>query len=577
MLVQLPIALPPLAGGILLIQVVGPYTTLGRLFDGALTDNAAGVVLAQTFVASPFLVIAARAAFEAVDPALDDVAATLGHGPLARFRRVALPSAKGGITAGLMLAWLRAFGEFGATVILAYHPYSLPVFTYVQFGITGLPGTMLPVGAALLAAFAVLGLVARVQRAWRPDPRRGRRARRVARHATAAAPRFARAEPVRLDLDLHARLGGFTLDLEHAARGRHLALMGPSGAGKSFAVRLLAGLARLDEGRVRFGADDVTGRPAEVRGVGYLPQDPALLPHLPVWRQAVFGVGADPALAAYWLDRLGLAGLEHRLPRELSGGQARRVALARALAVRPRVLLLDEPFAGLDTPVRDELRRSLRRLQRDTGLTTVLVTHDPAEAALLADEVVVLTGGRVAQAGAQREVFARPADAATARLLGVRNLLPGRLDAAGALRVAGVPVRAAAPSTAAGADGAVVWSVPPTAVRFVPEGAAGPTGAAEVTGTADGADDASGTCVLAARVVDVVHLGATSEVVLALDGMDRAPSGASPDAGPSDAALHEIIAVTGAAPPPVGRHGRVLLPIGSIMVWPALAAGSADV
>ena len=130
-----------------------------------------------------------------------------------------------------------------------------------------------------------------------------------------------------------------------------------------------------------------------------MPQQPALLPRRTVWRQVTFGAGARPALAAWWLERLGLAGLEDRYPDELSGGQQRRVALARALAVEPRVLLLDEPFTGLDAPVRDRLRRELRRLQREAGLCTVIVTHDPEEAALLADEIIVLDHGRVLQAG----------------------------------------------------------------------------------------------------------------------------------------------------------------------------------
>src|SRR5947209_16836896 len=156
MLVALPLALPPLISGILLLYLVGPYTVLGRLFDGNLTDTRTGIVIAQTFVAAPFLVIAARGAFAAVDPALEDVARTLGHKRAAVFLKVALPAAWPGVQAGLLLAWLRAFGEFGATVILAYHPYSLPIFTFVQFDSTGLPSTVLPVVAALGAALVVL-------------------------------------------------------------------------------------------------------------------------------------------------------------------------------------------------------------------------------------------------------------------------------------------------------------------------------------------------------------------------------------------------------------------------------------
>ena len=156
--IYLPLALPPLMSGILLIFLVGPYSTLGRFFDGQLTDSLTGVVIAQSFVSAPFLIVAARSAFAAVDPALEDTAATLGHGALSRFWRVSLPLARPGIRAGLLLAWLRAFGEYGATVILAYHPYSLPVFTGVQFQGTGLDATLAPTALALAVAAAVVGL-----------------------------------------------------------------------------------------------------------------------------------------------------------------------------------------------------------------------------------------------------------------------------------------------------------------------------------------------------------------------------------------------------------------------------------
>ncbi|MGH2842189.1 MAG: molybdate ABC transporter permease subunit, partial [Solirubrobacteraceae bacterium] len=127
-IVQLPLALPPLVCGILLIYIVGPYTLLGRLSGQRLTETIYGLIIAQSFVSAPFLVVVARSAFRAVDPSLGEAAATLGHGPLARFLRVEVPTASEGIRAGMILMWLRAFGEYGTTVVLAYHPYSLPVY-----------------------------------------------------------------------------------------------------------------------------------------------------------------------------------------------------------------------------------------------------------------------------------------------------------------------------------------------------------------------------------------------------------------------------------------------------------------
>jgi ABC-type sulfate transport system permease component len=158
LVVMLPLALPPLMSGILLIYLVGPYTYLGRLFDGRLTMSLTGVVLAQTFCAAPFLIVAARSAFGTVDPAMLDVASTLGHSEFSRFRRVALPIAGPGIRAGMLLAWLRAFGEYGAVIVLAYHPFSLPVYTYNQFSGAGLPTTVAPTALALGVAVVVVVL-----------------------------------------------------------------------------------------------------------------------------------------------------------------------------------------------------------------------------------------------------------------------------------------------------------------------------------------------------------------------------------------------------------------------------------
>jgi ABC-type sulfate/molybdate transport systems ATPase subunit/ABC-type sulfate transport system permease component len=436
--IQLPLALPPLMSGILLIEVVGPYTFLGRLTGGALSETTAGIVIAQTFVSAPFLIIAARSAFSAIDPAMLEVAATLGHGRWSRFCRVGLPLAEPGIRAGLLLSWLRAFGEFGATVILAYHPYSLPVFTWVQFSSSGLPNALPPTAAALGAAAAVLALSR-----WRPgrrlwkwlgDGRRGN-VMRVA-HPTGALS----ASPP-LSFAVATRAGRFDVAVAQRSPVRHLAILGPSGAGKSLTLRSLAGLRGTGAGQVRLGQAEIGGLAAEERQVGWVPQELALLPHLDVWKQVTFGTRADPALAAAWLERLELDDLRHRLPHELSGGQRQRVALARALATRPRLLLLDEPFSSLDTPVRDRLRRDLRRLQRELEMTTVLVTHDPEEAALLADDLIVLADGQAVQAGPRADVFERPASPQVAQLLGLENLRAGRIRAPGWLDADGTPLQ----------------------------------------------------------------------------------------------------------------------------------------
>jgi ABC-type Fe3+/spermidine/putrescine transport system ATPase subunit/ABC-type sulfate transport system permease component len=456
-LVALPLALPALMSGVLLLYVVGPFTILGELFNGKLTDTRTGIVLAQIFVAAPFLIIAARAAFAAVDPALEEVAATLGLGRFARFARVAVPAALPGIGAGIMLTWLRAFAEFGATVILAYHPFSLPVFTFVQFDEGGLPGTMLPVAAALAVALVVLLLT-------------GLRAprRRRTNVAVAAPVPFTPGVHTSLDFALSKRLGGFSLQIAHRAQGPRLALLGPSGAGKTMTLRLLAGLLGSDAGHILAGSQVLDRIPTERREIGYVPQHPALMPRRTVWHQVTFAARSQPGLAAWWLQRLGLEGLEDRYPDELSGGQQRRVALARALAIEPRVLLLDEPFTGLDAPVRDRLRRDLRRLQREAGLCTVLVTHDPEEAALLADEIVVIDNGRVLQAGPRRQVFQSPSTPQVAALLGIANARRAVAVGVETISSGGVALQSAGRELTVGSE--LTWCVRPERIALDPLG-----------------------------------------------------------------------------------------------------------
>jgi ABC-type sulfate/molybdate transport systems ATPase subunit/ABC-type sulfate transport system permease component len=456
--VYLPLAVPPLMSGILLIYLVGPYTTLGKFFDRRLTDSLAGVVLAQTFVAAPFLIVTARAAFSSEKPAFDEVAASLGHRPLSRFFRVWLPVASTGIRAGLLLAWLRAFGEYGATVLLAYHPTSLPVYTYTQFSGSGLANTEAPTALALLVA----ALVVTAGRARLPLRRRD-----VADLPLPSPPQPVSPTAVGFDLDVTA--GSFRLRAAHDASTHRLAILGPSGSGKSLTLRSLAGLLGPAAGRVRYGADDVTHLDVEHRRIGYVPQGYDLLPHLDVWAQVCFAVDADHGLATYWLDVFHLDGLAGRLPQELSGGQRQRVCLAQALSRGPRLLLLDEPFSALDAPVRSELGHELRRLQQSHGLSSVLVTHDPEEAALLADEILVLLDGSLVQAGTPSQVHANPASPAVARLLGIANILHGRIGQGGVLHAGGVAIGPAVTGLAQGTE--VTWCIHPEHVEVSPTGA----------------------------------------------------------------------------------------------------------
>jgi sulfate transport system ATP-binding protein len=237
--------------------------------------------------------------------------------------------------------------------------------------------------------------------------------------------------------DIVKRFGDFTaldaisLDIPE---GSLTALLGPSGSGKSTLLRVIAGLETPDAGRVVIGGEDVTGVAPQRRGVGFVFQHYAAFKHLSVRRNIAFGLEVRKrskdeirARVDELLEVMGLAGYADRLPSQLSGGQRQRMALARALAVEPKVLLLDEPFGALDANVRAELRTWLRRLHDDVGVTTVLVTHDQEEAMDVADRIAVMNHGAIEQVGAPRDLYDHPANEFVMGFLGPVARLEGDL------------------------------------------------------------------------------------------------------------------------------------------------------
>jgi ABC-type sulfate/molybdate transport systems ATPase subunit len=285
-------------------------------------------------------------------------------------------------------------------------------------------------------------------------------------------PPAAEAVPLQLAFQLTRHLGAFDLDVAWAPATRRLAIIGPSGSGKSLTLRLIAGLEHNENGMVRLGTTDLDALPPERRQIGYMPQDYGLFPHMTVAQQLAFPVDADAASARYWLEHLGLAKLVGRLPRQLSFGQRQRVALARALTRHSQLLLFDEPFAALDTPRRRRLQQSLRALQREIAAVTIIVTHDPDEAALLADEVLVIETGRVLQAGPIDTIYEQPATMRVAELLGLHNVGEGVMREEGVLEIGnGLRVRtAAAAARSITADQPVMWRVSSHALMATPDG-----------------------------------------------------------------------------------------------------------
>ena len=269
-------------------------------------------------------------------------------------------------------------------------------------------------------------------------------------------------------------LGPVTHDV---ARGETLVLLGPSGCGKTTLLRIIAGLETPDAGgRVLFNKTDVTRVPIERRNVGMVFQSYALFPNMTVAENIGYGLkirgvaeAERNARIAELVELTGIEGLERRRIDQLSGGQRQRVALARAVAVRPSVLLLDEPLTALDAALRERLRSELNRLLRALGITAVYVTHDQSEAMVLGDRIVVMRKGAIAQVGTPRDVYFAPASRFVAEFVGAANIVEAAYET-GSLRLPGGTIPIAPPPAMhdGQANGRVVAMIRPESIKLVP-------------------------------------------------------------------------------------------------------------
>ncbi|PZM14511.1 ABC transporter ATP-binding protein [Rhizobium tubonense] len=261
------------------------------------------------------------------------------------------------------------------------------------------------------------------------------------------------------------------------AEGSFTSLLGPSGSGKTTLLRIVAGFIAPDMGTVSIGGSDVTDTPVWARNIGMVFQNYALFPHMTVAENVGFGLarrgikGEDARRQVEEaLEMVRLPGYGSRRPKQLSGGQQQRVALARAMVIKPSVLLLDEPLSALDRRLRQEMQVELLRIQRETGLTTIFVTHDQEEALTLSDRVAILDRGRIVQIGAPSEIYERPRTRFAAQFLGDANFLTGTVVAGGVKLGDGTLVRSSGPTGTIGT--AATLAVRPEKMAVVRQGTA---------------------------------------------------------------------------------------------------------
>ncbi|MGM4985371.1 MULTISPECIES: ABC transporter ATP-binding protein [Rhizobium] len=290
--------------------------------------------------------------------------------------------------------------------------------------------------------------------------------------------------------------------------GSFTSLLGPSGSGKTTLLRIIAGFITPDSGKVAIGGQDVTETPVWARNIGMVFQSYALFPHMTVAENVAFGLarrGIRGAEARQQVDRalemVRLPGFGDRKPKQLSGGQQQRVALARAMVIKPSVLLLDEPLSALDRRLRQEMQVELLRIQRETGLTTIFVTHDQEEALTLSDKVAILDRGRIVQIGAPAEVYERPKTRFAAQFLGDSNFLNGTIANGGVRLADGTLVRCHGPLSSTG--NSATLAVRPEKMSILPAGTS----------------PEAGLNALAARIETVIYAGpALTYVLVTPDG-----------------------------------------------------------
>jgi len=442
-----PLAIPGLAIALALLITYGGFTEFRR--------SSFFILVGHVIFTLPFMVrsvVAVMSSFNLAE--LEEGAASLGAGFRRRFFQIVLPNAMPGILAGSLMVFTLSIGEFNLTWML-----HTPLTKTLPVGLADSYASMrLEIGSAYTIVFFFMIIPLLMAMQWVAGPRKKEipmqphdemreKIRGPEEQETVSIPNY------RNNNRQPDKITGTSLRMENCAKtfedgtlalepfdlavdaGETVVVLGPSGCGKTTMLRILAGLESPDpNGKVFFGDEDVTDVPIEKRNVGMVFQSYALFPNMNVAENIAYGLkvrggGRDTRKirVAEMLDMMQIRELRNRRIGQLSGGQKQRVALARAIAIRPRVLLLDEPLTALDAKLRDALRIEIDTLLRSLGITAIYVTHDQSEAMALGDRIVVMNIGRTAQIGTPREIYFEPKNQFVADFIGTINRLPCRI------------------------------------------------------------------------------------------------------------------------------------------------------
>lgn len=436
-----PLVLPPTVVGFLLLMLLGKNGLLGQLlhlFNIDIVFTWYAVVISSTVVAFPLMYKTALGAFEQIDGNLPRVARTLGASEFNVFWRVSFPLALPGILAGATLAFCRALGEFGATLMLAGNipgqTQTLPIAIYFSVEAGATQEAWIWALTIITISFSAISSV----NFWQQKQQQKSKISSINKQieitpATNYQITIPKSDNPSLFVDIQKRLADFTLDVSFSSSDRPLGLLGASGAGKSMILRCIAGMETPDRGRivlngkVLFDAEKKINVPSRDRKIGFLFQNYALFPHLTVAQNIAFGLPKDTPklrikqLVNGQLVKVKLAGFGDRYPRQLSGGEQQRIALARALASNPELLLLDEPFSALDTYLRTQLEEELRLVLQEYPGVTLMVSHNLEEIYRVCENLLAIDRGKAIASDTKQNIFEHPETFRVAQITGCKN------------------------------------------------------------------------------------------------------------------------------------------------------------